>query len=83
MWRYLRQNAGPEFDRWQEAFSSKTKILDDRWVVIELSAVGIQEYSAFGKAVRAIWGVATSSQHTRGKTPPQPTQETLARRKAG
>lgn len=37
MWRYLRQNKGPEFDRWQAAFHSKTKILDDRWVVIELS----------------------------------------------
>ena len=60
IWRYLRQNAGPEFDRWQAAFQSKTKILDDHWVVIELSPVGIREYSAFGKAVRAIWGVATA-----------------------
>jgi len=83
MWRYLRQNAGPEFDRWQVAFESKTKILDDRWVVIELSAVGIQEYSAFGKAVRAIWGVATSPEPALGKTPPRPTPETLTRRKAG
>ena len=62
IWRYLRQNAGPEFDRWQAAFQSKTKILDDHWVVIELSPVGIHEYSAFGKAVRAIWGVATASE---------------------
>jgi hypothetical protein len=61
MWRYLRQKEGPEFDRWQVAFGSKTKILDDRWVVIELSASGIKEYSAFGKAVRAIWGSATTS----------------------
>jgi hypothetical protein len=61
MWRYLRQNAGPEFDRWQAAYRSKTKILDDRWVVIELSPVGIKEYSAFGKAVRAIWGSTTTS----------------------
>src|ERR1700689_2572440 len=61
MWRYLRQNAGPEFDRWEIAYRSKTKILDDRWVVIELSPVGIKEYSAFGKAVRAIWGSATAS----------------------
>ena len=56
MWRYLRQNAGPEFERWQTAYHSKTKILDDRWVVIELCSAGIKEYSAFGKAVRAIWG---------------------------
>jgi hypothetical protein len=61
MWRYLRQKEGPEFDRWQVAFGSKTKILDDRWVVIELSASGIKEYSAFGKAVRAIWGSATTA----------------------
>jgi hypothetical protein len=60
MWRYLRQKEGPEFDRWQVAYGSKTKILDDRWVVIELSASGIKEYSAFGKAVRAIWGSATT-----------------------
>jgi hypothetical protein len=62
MWRYLRQNHGPEFDRWQVTFQSKTKILDDRWVVIELSATGIKEYSAYGKAVRAIWGTATAAQ---------------------
>jgi hypothetical protein len=29
--------------------------------VIELSATGIKEYSAFGKAVRAIWGSATAA----------------------
>jgi hypothetical protein len=62
MWRYLRQNKGPEFDRWQAAFHSKTKILDDRWVVIELAPSGIKEYSAFGKAVRAIWGSATTAE---------------------
>jgi hypothetical protein len=61
IWRYLRQNAGPEFERWQAAYGSKTRILDDRWVVIEVSPVGIKEYSAFGKAVRAIWGNATPS----------------------
>jgi hypothetical protein len=60
MWRYLRENKGPEFARWQAAFGSKTKILDDRWVVIELSPTGIKEYTAFGKAVRAIWGSATA-----------------------
>jgi hypothetical protein len=60
MWRYLRHGAGPEFDRWQAAYRSKTKILDDRWVVIELSPTGIKEYGAFGKAVRAIWGSAAS-----------------------
>jgi hypothetical protein len=60
MWRYLRQNMGPEFERWQAAYCSKTKILDDRWVVIELSPTGIREYAAFGKAVRAIWGTATA-----------------------
>jgi hypothetical protein len=60
MWRYLRHNQGPEFDRWHVAYQSKTKILDDRWVVIELSTSGIKEYSAFGKAVRAIWGTATA-----------------------
>ena len=56
LWRYLRESAGPEFDRWQAAYRSKTKIMDDRWVVIELSATGIKEYGAFGKAVRAVWG---------------------------
>ena len=60
MWRYLRQNSGSEFERWQAAFHSKTKILDDRWVVIELSSTGIKEQSAFGKAVRAIWANATA-----------------------
>ena len=44
-----------EFERWRTAYASKTKILDDRWVVIELCSNGIKEYSAFGKAVRAIW----------------------------
>jgi hypothetical protein len=58
MWRYLRSNTGPEFERWQAAYRSKTKILDDRWVVIELSSTGIKEYRAFGKAVRAIWASA-------------------------
>ena len=61
LWRYLRQKEGPEFERWQAAFRSKTKILDDRWVVIELSPSGIKEYSAFGKAVRAIWGSASTT----------------------
>ncbi len=42
MWRYLRQNAGPEFERWRTAYASKTKILDDRWVVIELCSNGNQ-----------------------------------------
>jgi hypothetical protein len=60
IWRYLRHKDGTEFERWQAAFQSKTKILDDRWVVIELSSHGIKEYGAFGKAVRAVWGSATS-----------------------
>jgi hypothetical protein len=64
MWRYLRQNAGPEFERWQTAYHSKTKILDDRWVVIELSSIGIKEYGAFGKAVRAIWATAAAPSPT-------------------
>jgi hypothetical protein len=29
-------------------------------VVIELCSQGIKEYSAFGKAVRAIWATATA-----------------------
>jgi hypothetical protein len=58
MWRYLRHKDGPEFERWQAAYGSRTKILDERWVVIECSAAGIKEYGAFGKAVRAIWGSA-------------------------
>jgi hypothetical protein len=62
LWRYLRQSAGPEFDRWQTAYLSKTKIMDDRWVVIELSETGIKEYGAFGKAVRAVWGSASTSE---------------------
>ncbi len=61
IWRYLRHKTGAEFERWQTAYLSRTKILDDRWVVIELSANGIKEYSAFGKAVRAIWGNAAGS----------------------
>jgi hypothetical protein len=60
IWRYLRHPAGTEFDRWQAAYQSRTKILDDRWVVIELSSNGIKEYGAFGKAVRAIWGTPAS-----------------------
>jgi hypothetical protein len=60
IWLYLRHKDGTEFERWQAAFQSKTKILDDRWVVIELCAQGIQEYGAFGKAVRAVWGTAAS-----------------------
>ncbi len=57
--RYLRQSSGPEFDRWQVAYQSKSKLLDDRWAVVELSASGIKEYRAFGKAVLAIWGNTT------------------------
>jgi hypothetical protein len=78
MWRYLRHNHGPEFDRWQVAYQSKTKILDDRWVVIELSANGIKEYSAYGKAVRAIWGSAAAApepirrETPRAEAPPVP-----------
>jgi hypothetical protein len=68
LWRYLRHGVGPEFDRWQAAYLSKTKILDDRWVVIELSATGIKEYSAFGKAVRAIWGSAASEVPAKPRT---------------
>ena len=60
IWRYLRHPAGAEFDRWQAAYQSKTRILDERWVVIELCAHGIKEYGAFGKAVRAIWGTPAS-----------------------
>ena len=74
MWRYLRDSKGPEFDRWQAAYHSKTKILDDRWVVIELSPNGIKEYSAFGKAVRAIWGAPTPAEPAaaRENTPKPP-----------
>src|SRR6202522_3950550 len=68
MWRYLRQSAGTEFDRWHTAYQSKTKILEDRWVVIELSLTGIKEYGAFGKAVRAIWGSASSEIPTKPRT---------------
>lgn len=53
--RYLRSNSGPEFDRWQVAFQSGTKLLEDRWAIVELSAAGIKEYGAFGKAILAIW----------------------------
>ena len=60
VWRYLRSNNGPEFELWKKAFRSKTKILEDRWVVIELNTEGIKEYGAFGKAVRAIWGNPTN-----------------------
>ena len=68
MWRSLRHGTGPEFERWQAAYRSKTKILDDRWVVIELSSTGIKEYGAFGKAVRAIWGSASSEIPTKPRT---------------
>ena len=54
--RYLRQSSGPEFDRWQVAFQTKNRLLDDRWAIVELSASGIGEYRAYGKAVLAIWG---------------------------
>jgi hypothetical protein len=60
IWRYLRHKDGSEFERWQTAYQSKTKILDDRWVIIELSSNGIKEYGAYGKAVRAVWGSAAS-----------------------
>jgi hypothetical protein len=60
VWRYLRSNTGPEFELWKKAYRSKTKILEDRWVVIELNTEGIKEYGAYGKAVRAIWGNATN-----------------------
>ena len=53
--RYLHQSSGPEFDRWQVAYQSKTGLLDERWAVAALSASGIREYGAFGKAVLAIW----------------------------
>jgi hypothetical protein len=53
--RYLRHSSGPEFDRWQVAYQSPTRLLDDRWAVVELSASGIREYGAYGKAVLAIW----------------------------
>lgn len=58
--RYLHQKSGPEFDRWQVAYQSKTRLLDDRWAVIELSSAGIREYGAFGKAVLTIWGTPTA-----------------------
>ena len=60
VWRYLRSNSGPEFEHWDKAYRSKTRLLDDRWVVIELNSDGIKEYSAYGKAVRAIWGNTTN-----------------------
>ncbi|HTZ59041.1 MAG TPA: hypothetical protein VMB49_13120 [Acidobacteriaceae bacterium] len=72
MWRYLRHNKGPEFDRWQTAYQSKTKILDERWVVIELSSSGITEYGAYGKAVRAIWGTATTVPEPLQNSAPHP-----------
>jgi hypothetical protein len=53
--RYLRQSAGPEFDRWQVAFQSKSGLLEERWAVVALSSAGIREYGAFGKAVLTIW----------------------------
>lgn len=53
--RYLRTNSGPEFDRWQVAFQSPSRLLDERWAVVALSVAGIQEYGAYGKAVLAIW----------------------------
>jgi hypothetical protein len=60
--RYLRQNSGPEFDRWQVAFQSSARLLDERWAVVALSASGIQEYGAYGKAVLTIWSKHSSSQ---------------------
>jgi hypothetical protein len=67
VWRYLRANDGPEFELWKKAYRSKTKILEDRWVVIELNTDGIKEYGAYGKAVRAIWGNATNGSAPRSK----------------
>ena len=59
--RYLHQNAGPEFDRWQVAYQSRSRLLDERWAVVTLSAAGIKEYGAYGKAVLAIWGNGSPS----------------------
>jgi hypothetical protein len=56
--RYLRHGSGPEFDRWQVAFQSPTKLLDERWAVVDLSAEGIKEYGAYGKAILTIWSNA-------------------------
>lgn len=75
LWRYLRHSTGPEFDRWQVAYLSKTKLLDERWSVVALSSSGIQEYGAFGKAVLAIWGKPAS--------PPVPSSEVPAHRLQG
>ena len=47
VWRYLRANDGAEFELWKKAYRSKTKILEDRWVVIELNTDGIKEYGAY------------------------------------
>src|ERR1700683_1594812 len=54
------QHGWPDDERGDVPYHSKTKILDERWVVIELCSAGIKEYGAFGKAVRAIWGSATT-----------------------
>jgi hypothetical protein len=60
--RYLRNGSGPEFDRWQVAYQSESRLLEERWAVVALSASGISEFGAFGKAVLAVWGISPSPQ---------------------
>lgn len=60
--RYLRHSSGPEFDRWQVAYQSESKLLEERWAVVALSASGISEFGAFGKAVLAVWSMSQSQQ---------------------
>jgi hypothetical protein len=48
--RYLYERDGVEYERWKAAFNAD-ELLDDRWKVVALSADGIHEYAAVGKAV--------------------------------
>jgi hypothetical protein len=49
--RYLHERDGVEYERWKAAFNADDRLLDDRWKVVALSADGIHEYGAVGKAV--------------------------------
>jgi hypothetical protein len=49
--RYLYERDGAEYERWKAAFNSDDQLLDERWKVVALSAGGVHEYGAVGKAV--------------------------------
>lgn len=49
--RYLYRGSIVEYERWKAAFNADNRLLDEKWKVVALSACGIHEYGAIGKAV--------------------------------